>query len=494
MVFWRKKKERFGLRGLIWLTLFIILVGGGVQAYRWVKNLTPADLIESPIVQDLVKGSLSTQGQKLFGLIPDLAGLEEPRTILFLFQNNSELRPTGGFIGVYAVARVDRGTFDLLKVEGTEILDAQTPADWRPTPPKPITEYLGVDRWYFRDSNWSPDFSITAQKALELYTKEGGIAAEEIDTVIAVTPTVIARFLEVTGPLEVHGITFTSDNFTEKLEYEVLFGFAKRGIAVQNRKAILKDLTEQLFDKLSTSVFEKSNEYVDILSRLITEKHIVMYSRDEALQQKFNDLNISGFVQPSTHDYILWIDANLAALKSDHAMERAMRYSITSTPEGRYMGTVEMTYDHTGIFDWRTTRYLSYTRIFVPLGAELASVGGSLAEKGQIADMVDSGRDLGKQWFGTHIRIEPGNTETLSFSYYLPELVVGDIERGLYELGIQKQPGTDAHGLTLDLDFGTTITAAKPAEEQIEWGDSVYRMESNLRVDRAFRVGLQPLE
>jgi hypothetical protein len=52
-----------------------------------------------------------------------LLGFEDTQNYLIEFLNNTELRPGGGFIGVYGVVKVKNGVPEVLKVEGTEILD-----------------------------------------------------------------------------------------------------------------------------------------------------------------------------------------------------------------------------------------------------------------------------------------------------------------------------------------------------------------------------------
>ncbi|HLD35070.1 MAG TPA: hypothetical protein VJB62_04365, partial [Patescibacteria group bacterium] len=47
--------------------------------------------------------------------------------------------------------------------QGTEILDNMAPS-FVSAPPDALRTYLGIDKWSFRDSNWSPDFAISAQK------------------------------------------------------------------------------------------------------------------------------------------------------------------------------------------------------------------------------------------------------------------------------------------------------------------------------------------
>lgn len=395
-------------------------------------------------------------GASAVGLFADLLGFRGTRTYLLLFQNNTELRPSGGFIGSYAVVRMDRMHPEVVIVSGTETLDAAADPAKLSEPPAPIREYLGVEKWYFRDSNWSPDFAESAQTALDRYRAEGGVAADEIDIVMAVTPTVIEALLERTGSVVAEGMLFSSDTITEKLEYEVEYGYADRGIAFADRKRIIGPIMTEILSRVRGDVLLHLSDYAALFRRLVRERHILLFSEDDRLSASFDAVGATGRIVAPEGDYLLWVDANLGALKTDHAIERALRYDVGRSGD-TLTATATMRYAHRGVFDWRTTRYRTYARIFVPDGAEFlgASVNGKpVGEKD-----VQTGSELGKRWFGTFLSIEPGAEKTLSFSYRLPSIPEP------YTLFVQKQAGTIAHQLTVSMNFDNNT---KTVEEDLQ--------------------------
>ena len=473
------------------LLILLLLVGAGFLGYRWIKNLTPEEFLQTDFIQDQIVKKLGDEQADLLNLAPQFLGFTKPMTYLVLFQNNTELRPSGGFIGSYAVLRIDKGKVDVLKVEGAEVLDKNVPEDWKPIPPAILTKHLKVDRWYFRDANWSPDFAVSAENVLKMYQGEGGIEADKIDVVIGITPTVLEKIIKQTGPITVDGIEFTADNVTEKLEYEVEYGYDEKGIHFLERKQILKPLMQALMRSLKIDSLINLQEYFDLVQELTKQKQILLYSIDNDLQKELVKKDWAGQVEKNDGDYLLWVDANLAALKTDLAIDRTLNYSFTLQADGRILATAEMEYKHNGKFDWRTTRYRNYARVYVPIGSEFVSSSGSMAwDRTEEVGEIDQGEELGKQWFGSFIAIEPGETGKLSFSYYLPEAVNEQIKKGLYTLFVQKQAGTINSGLTLSLEFGNNIQTAQPEEIESQWGDSVYKRSDDLRVDRNFVVGL----
>jgi len=470
----------FGVIKLILLVFLAMVVALGVYSYNWYKNLTPEKLLNNKMVQNII--SLPESDKYLYDLVPKFLGFTKPMTYLILFENNTELRPGGGFIGVYSLISVDKGKVEIKKVDGTENLDRNAPVDFKIDPPKPIYDHLKVDRWFFRDSNWSPDFGVDGQRAIDFYRQESSDETP-IDGVVAITPTVIENVMKITGPITVNNITFTAENVTEKLEYEVEYGYDDKGIIFAERKQIISPFMLLLMDKVKSTIFFNIKDYLNLFNKMATEKQVLVYVTDQDLQKEMENKKWAGKVVEVNGDYLMWVDANLAALKTDWIMQRNLHYSFSPDVSGRMLAKAEMEYIHKGKFDWRTTRYLTYARIYVPLGSELKLVEGV-----KVGEIADEGEELGKKWFGIFTSIEPGKTKTLSFSYLLPEKISEQLRNNNYSLLIQKQAGTILPGLTLDLNFGKTIKTATPAEEQKEWGDVNYKYQSDLGEDREFVI------
>ncbi len=475
------------------LAFFVVLIGVvSVAGYFFLKNTNPTKLLATNFVQKELIKKIGSDHAPIIADLPMWLGLTEPKTYLLLFLNNTELRPGGGFIGSYAVLRLNQGKAEVLKVEGSEALDRESDRAKLAAPPEILKKHLGVQYWYFRDSNWSPDFAESSQKTLQLYALENGVAAADIDAVIGVTTHVLEEIMKRTGPITVQGIEFKPDNVIEKLEYEVEYGFKDRGIDFRDRKNILGDLFHELVRRLGPDAVRHPADYAALVHTMATEKHILAYSPQVTEQNKFIGYEWAGLFAPTTTDYVLWVDANLAALKTDHALVRNITYTIKPEADKSLVGTVTMQYQHKGVFDWRTSRYRTFARIFVPAGAELLSVSGSMDWDRSTKSGTPTVETVGKhQSFGAFISIEPGETKTLSFVYRLAPSTVAAIAKGDYTVTIPKQLGTEAHGLTLGLDFGTTITAASPPENQEQWGNTQYTIATDLRVDRYFAVTLK---
>ncbi|KKQ55753.1 MAG: hypothetical protein US75_C0014G0002 [Candidatus Woesebacteria bacterium GW2011_GWC1_38_13] len=90
------------------------------EEFRGIKvreNLVRAiELLET--TNDLI-----VEGKPLLEKSDYFLGVESPRTYMVLFQNDKELRPTGGFITAYSIARVDKGRFEPIASDDIYNLD-----------------------------------------------------------------------------------------------------------------------------------------------------------------------------------------------------------------------------------------------------------------------------------------------------------------------------------------------------------------------------------
>ncbi|MFH1611313.1 MAG: DUF4012 domain-containing protein [Patescibacteria group bacterium] len=415
--------------------------------------------------------------------IDELAGVGKDRQWLLLFLNNTEMRPGGGFMGVYGLLQMRDGEIVDITTDNTYSIDWLTESDnYQVEPPYPISAYLGLDTWYFRDANWSPDFAESAKTATQLLRQEyafAGLPVPQIDGVIGFTPTTIEQLLNIVGDITVDGITFTSENFTETLEYQVEYGFKEHGVEWDDRKEIINDLMDVLMERLMDISIDQLPNLLAVLTQMFDTKQVALYSFDTQTQNVFVDANWSSVIDASEVDDVLMVvDANMGALKTDHAMEKEITYSIKPVGD-HYEAQADIVYKHTGGFDWRTTRYQTYTSIMVPLGSEL------LYTNGQDASAYE---EIGLTRFGSYIVIEPGETKTLTFQYRLPGSIKDAIDDKAYELMIFKQIGSKQASLTLDLDFGKKLRAAVPAEDQDQFGDNKYHLNTNLSQDTELLV------
>jgi hypothetical protein len=331
-----------------------------------------------------------------------------------------------------------------------------------------------VDRWFLRDANWSPDWPSAAKSAEAFYWDEMAILKEirqkekkgdpvldsapasGFTSIIGLTPKFITDLLEITGPVTVENTVYDQANFTKLLEYKVEKGYTELGVPAWQRKEVIGEIAKEIKIKLLDLPGERWLDFSSVLLADAAEKNIIIYSKDEARQKIITAAGYGGQIADPPGDYLMIADANLAALKTDAVVAKTVEYRLEETPDGLF-ADVRLTYAHHGGFDWRTTRYRTYTRLYAPKGSKLISL------EGQSEGEAEYTEEANKSVWGAFLSVEPGEIGELKFRYRLPETLVKEIKTGNYRLLLQKQPGSRIDNLRLHLEFMNKISDFEPA-------------------------------
>lgn len=421
--------------------------------------------------------------------LPLLAGYPSTANYLFILQNKDELRPTGGFIGTLGLGQIKNGEIIRLDTKDVYHLDMPAVGKLKIEPPAPIAQYLNVDYWYLRDANWSPDWPTSAKQIMTFYQQENNLLAqpdelEDFDFVIAINPDLITDLMVLTGPITVNGQVYTAENLVDLLQDSTGKDFAKLGYIHWDRKTIVGLLAKEMQIKLMDSLSENWQEMFNILINNLDQKNILVYARDYDINQLAVDHGWAGQVSDTNGDYFMVVDSNMAALKTDAVMNRHINYELTETDNG-LIARLTINYANHGQFSWKTTRYRSYTRVYVPLGSQLIKAAGFMS------DQVETGEDLNKTYFASFISIEPGSMTNLYLEYRLPDQVAEMVKLGKYSLLAQKQPGSQIKDLRVDLQFQNPIQLYNPAIfYSYLLGDRRVRWDTDFRNDKRFEINL----
>ncbi len=445
-------------------------------------------------------------------IFADLFGANGPRKYLFLFQNNNEMRPTGGFIGSYGLLDISNGKIRNFFIDGIFNPDGQLIE--KIVPPSPIQKMSAA--WSLHDSNWWPDFPTSAREAIKFYAKTGGPSA---DGVITITPTVMQKFLEITGPIEMleYGVTLDAENFIEKTQYEVEVDYDKE----ENKpKKILSDLAPIVLDKLLGSRDPKTVSKMFLaLSDALAQKHILLYSDNKKLQELISKQGWSGEVLASEKDYLSVINTNINGFKTDGVVEETIKHKAEISSDGNIVDTVTITRNHKGgnsEYEWWNKVNCDYLRVYVPLGSKLLEVSGQTREftkppldydalgfkrdplvvKEESSMSIDDQtgtrtyEESGKTVFANWAYVSPGETVSVTYKYLLPfklfQVTSGGASYDSYSLTVQKQSGSIGSNLQSVLAY--------PREFSLEWegqqetkkeGGEIYN-ERKLDRDRFF--------
>jgi hypothetical protein len=426
------KKHSFKFWLSFWFLAVIFLAGWYLfLEYRKQNYLGLLSLVK-PIVKVLPLQSV--QKKELAGTLGIVDSLSRGKsTFLILFQNNNELRPGGGYIGSFGIMKIADGQIVFIDTHDTNVFDSGFSTKIKP--PKPMQDMLNIKNWELRDSNWSPDFRINAQRAKHFYHLEGG--QEKIDGVIAISTRLLPSFLEVVGPVQIDGYPgiYDSQNVIEQLEYQVEKGYYDQGIEKGKRKYIMKKMAKAIIKKAQGLDWSQRKILINKVEQHLNQKDVMLYFEDKDLQKTVERLGWSGAIrEKDSEDYLMIVDANLGSRKSDAVVDRSFNYTVDFRRK-KPVAKLEINYLHKGrVRDLLTDDYRTYLRVLIPEQSWLYDTEGL-----EGLEFIDFDKILDKKSFGVLHKVNLGKSKKVIFNYYLPESITADD----YQLFVQKQPGID---------------------------------------------------
>ena len=400
------------------------------------------------------------QSKPLLEAAPYLLGLDNSRQYLVLFQNDKELRPTGGFMTAYSIMKVAKGKFEPVVSSDIYNLDAKyksaIPA------PEPLIKYIKgpyvlSKNIRLRDMNWSPDFA----ESMKLFLPEAAkVGIDGVDGVIAVDTQLLVYLLDVIGPIGVPAF----GNFSTQIEpkcncpqviYELESFADVEGPIVwdpvsgkivyrppnsDNRKKIIGPLMNSILANALGQTKEKLPKLFEAGFKSLLEKHVLFYLNDNKAQTGVEAFGIAGKLKSYDGDYLHINDANLGGRKSNMYVTQDVEQDIVVARDGSVEKTIVITYKNPEKQDgWLNSVLPNWVRVYVPKGSQLIAAEG-LEEKAEPYE------DLDKTVFAGFFKLRPEGVSKVTLKYKLPFKVKGD-----YKLLVQKQPGTDAPLYTVKL-------------------------------------------
>jgi hypothetical protein len=417
--------------------------------------------------------NLFVNAQPLLVNLPKMLGEPSERRYLVLFQNDKELRSTGGFITAYAQFRFVRGKAILEKADDIYALDASISKKF-PAPPEILTYHKGVYNLNIRDSNLSPDFKVSMQKFEELYAYAA--SKEKIDGIFAVDTHVLVESLKILGPMYVYGREF-SDVTDKRCDcpravYE-LEDYSTRPVNYvrEARKDIIGVLLQSILQKaLGVSPSQYWGRLFQMLIAEINEKHVLAYLHDESGQKAVESFNMAGRIMTASEsaavlkyeegkswDYLHVNNSNMSGAKANMFVSEKMIKDTTINPDGTL--TTKLTVDFKNPYPGSDCGLESgglclnaplrdWVRVYVPAGSTLSDSKGTQSPKDNKPIPMISYESLGKTVFEGFIIVNPMGTAKLELTYTSPV----KSPDGKYRLLLQKQPGTDNQEMLLKLN------------------------------------------
>ncbi|MCA9372903.1 DUF4012 domain-containing protein [Candidatus Woesebacteria bacterium] len=442
-------------------------------------NRYPETLFDQPIRASLVQGqslassalSAVTEFRPVIEQIPVMAGGRGERLkYLVLFQNDNELRPTGGFLTAFSTIYIEDGKVTPETSDDIYALDTRFQSRI-PIPPE-LGRYLTTEKyWNLRDMNTSPDFKVSMEQFLANYAKIGD---KNIDGVIAVDTEVLTHILETLGPVQVPGYgTFSAENDPRCDCPQVVYALSEiitkpTNYIREDRKGVLGPFMRAVLSKAYDAPSEQNGPLFQSMITALQGRHIQLYYKDPTLQTAAEAINLAGRMIPPTNgeDFFAVINANLGGAKSNLFITYDVLQEVAAPADGMISKTVEITYKNNrradncnleaGLLCLNST-LRDWTRIYVPQGSELVDATGFT----QDAKVYD---ELGFTVFDGFFILEPNGVAKLRLTYKVP------YDKNDYQLKVWKQGGITNFPLTMKVTGGLDeLTVDKDTTYTTPW-------------------------
>jgi len=457
---------------------------------------------------------------------------------LLIFQNNTEMRGSGGFVGSFALVDFNNGKIKNIEVPAGGSYDTEAGLYTAVASPEPLR--LVNPLWHFWDANWWPDWQKSAKKLAWFYEKSNG---PTVDGVISFTPTVIENILDIIGPIDMpeYDVVISSENFwnitQEVVERKPEIATTTEEKIKHEPKKIIGDLLEKIIEELKSDL--DKNKLIDlagVTENSLSEKHILFYFFNEELQNKVSDLNWDGRVKQTDNDYLMVVNTNIAGGKSDKKIKETISHSAEIMEDGSIINTVEIKREHTASKEdlFSGVRNVNWIRVYVPIGSELLEASGFekpddiyfsnpedewlsdpdlFAEQNTYKIHQPSGvkiyEDSWKTVFANWTMVDPGETDIIYLKYKLPFRIekneesndlVGKIKeyfssdkRQLYTYSLlaQKQPGSLGSKFISKLKLPNNFKTIWNYPRESDVSDDGWDVSDNLSVDKYWATLLE---
>src|SRR3989344_4050546 len=457
-------------------------------------NALPQSLISNVLEYEKMINSVSDGLYVLLSAtesVPELLGSDEIKKYLILFQNSNEIRPTGGFIGSYAILELEKGKIKSLTIDDVYNPDGQLDVrNIKVAPPKPIENFLKETRFYIRNANWNPNFPNSAQDIDNLFYRLNG---EHFDGVLAVDLSFVQSLLRVTGPtfLAAYNEEITADNLFERTQFHSEFNYSSGS---DQKRSFLTILGSKLLESVFALSKEKMSDLFSNMNKSLNEKHILVHILNSPFAAVLNEGHWDGSLVSTEGDYLYVVNANLGGTKSNYYIENKMKYEVSSlTRDGLLRGELTLDYIHKGTDDaWPGGPYTNYVRALTQTGTKLTGAKLFYADEPEkdIFKEVIISKEGAYNSFETNFKLETGKKLRLVMNFDLSNQSIINQENMEYRLYWQKQPGTlsDSVEFIFNPPFGLTLDPSV-STVSIEGEKGVVRV--TLLTDKSYYIKLK---
>ncbi|WP_314505729.1 DUF4012 domain-containing protein [uncultured Microbacterium sp.] len=364
-----------------------------------------------------------------------IAGDGGPRSYLVIFQNNAEIRATGGNPAASVLMRVDQGRMYLdMQASSTTFGEQGTDdAIFLALPPETSALYADDFARFSQNFSRTPNFPTTAQLFTSLWAATTGI---QPDGVISIDPVVLSHILEVTGPVTAaDGTEITAENAVRVLLKETYERFPAESAPAD---AFFANVSATVFGKVIGSGWDPM-AMIGQLQRAVGEERVYAWFAREDEEAMAHRLGIDGVMTGDNSE-----TTQVGIFLNDSGVSKMQYYLNTSVdvacdPAARTVSTtITMTntvpagaqlsyYTHTlraGTYGQPDDAMIMDVLFFAPPGGTIL---GSQPATGDIPEWSRTSTENGRNAGSITVFLGQGETRSVTYTSSVPEGELGPI-------------------------------------------------------------------
>jgi hypothetical protein len=461
--------------------------------WSWLPIKYRSELQKKVVILEQAKNyvDLSLRTMKF---LPEFLGLDgKKREYLVLLQNETELRPGGGFIGSYGLLSFEGGK--LLTFEIKDVYESDGQLNGHVEPPAEIKNYLGEANWYLRDANWNANFPDTAVDIQWFLEKETG---RKVNGVIGINLGVAKSVLGAVGEIYVPDFKekINKDNLYEQAEFYAETKF----FPGSNQKAsFLGGLGKQLFESIRNLKTEQRLKLIQAIVDSLEKNDIQIALNNKEAVKTVADLGWDGAIYQGkckmdscVTDYLYLVEANLGINKANYFLYRNIEQTVDIS-NSSLSRIVKINYENTAKnSNWPGGDYKNYLRIYLPIDVNLSHVslvdGNNPSSKKIYSNEELKIREInGKKEIGFLVNI-PVSQKRIVEIRYSSTIDLKNKNKFSYLNYIQKQSGFGDTGLVTLISFPTEW---QPMQVEPSANLVGGKLLFNQKLDRDLRLGVE---
>jgi hypothetical protein len=365
-------------------------------------------------------------------VLPAMLGAGGPQHYLLIFQNNAEIRATGGLPGAVSLVRADDGA-----VEMTRQVAANTFGNTdKPVLPLTAAEeeiYSEKVGTFFLNANLQPDFP----RAADLWkARWEQVYGEQIDGILSIDPVAISYVLGATGPIEAEGVTLTEDNAVDQLLHEVYLRYQDPA----DQDTFFRAVASTMFDKISQGA-DSPRDLIAALAKGADEHRVYVHDFDPEVQAEFAGTGVAGelvteasstpevgvYLTDATGakmSYYLRYDVDVDATYCTDGVQGLSAHARLKSDAPRDAASLPPYLTGGGAYGVKPGNQLVFLRLFGPVGGTVSAV----ALNGKPITGFPSVDYDGRKVFTAVVQLRPGQTVDLTWRMKSGADQTGDVQ------------------------------------------------------------------